>query len=162
MTYPIENYIDNYMQRHNMARDDERIKYISFSDNEKQCNEEIDNLTSGQKHATCQVYEWYKKRKAKLPQEDMLVIFADFYGAPKVVAKITKVETIYKHQFNNELAARMGTGDYSHNDWRVKTLQTMDRRCETLEIASDHKLKIVIVWIEVLFPYNIKKEHQYG
>lgn len=151
MTGKILEFITDYLQAHNLSRGVDDIRYVHFGYNDEQSEADLHQLRAGKKSAGFVAKEWFDLQKLKLPKVGLTMVFADYYGLPKAVGKVTKMEIVTYRSITENMANDMAIGDGSLRQWWVNRAKSLIENCNDVGIVFGKDTELVVYWFELLF-----------
>ena len=114
----IEKYWKQFLKYHPEYTGTEIPQSFYFCDNEKDANECADLVVQSVKRATSTSLRYFEKQKERFPKVEDLYIITDWFGNPKAVVEVKKVEILRFEEITSEHAYIEGEGDKSLDYWR--------------------------------------------
>ncbi len=126
-----------------------RPPVFSFGDSVELADRLCQLVIDGKKTATSSWRDMYSHEGAELPEVGELSIVCDGAGRPRVLLRLTAVETVSFAHAGPEIAAAEGEGTFE--EWREAHDAFFRRECEEAGIEFDPNGDIVVEHFEALY-----------
>lgn len=123
----------------------------AFGDGPELANELAQLVKSGDKTATCSLYQSYIDENEELPKVGEYNIITDWDGQPILITRTMKVELIPFNEVTKEFAYKEGEGDKSYDYWRREHIKFFNRELADKNQTFEEKMYVVCEEFKVVY-----------
>ncbi|MFD2638609.1 ASCH domain-containing protein [Piscibacillus salipiscarius] len=122
-----------------------------FGDGPELAEELAGLVKSGDKTATCSLYQSYLDDLEELPKVGAYNVITDWNGNPIVITRTMKVELIPFNEVSEEFAYKEGEGDKSYDYWRREHIKFFNRELAESGRTFDENMYVVCEEFKVVY-----------
>lgn len=122
-----------------------------FGDGPELAEELASLVKSGDKTATCSLYQLYLDEGEDLPKVGAYNVITDWDGNPLVITRTMKVELIPFNEVSEEFAYKEGEGDKSYDYWRREHIKFFNRELAESDRKFDENMYVVCEEFKVVY-----------
>lgn len=148
----IKDVLNKYLKDSGLSRTDDKVRFVHFSNNNEDSDEDIANLISGKKTAAFTLKEWFSIQTMESADVGSILVFADYFGVTKSFAKVVERETVTYGNISAEVTQGIGLGDGSVETFKNKRAHFLKTCCEIVDVEFNDDTEIFIYWLELIYP----------